>query len=371
MWDTAAAVESVARPIMDKAMAVWKDLQSSRQDVAEAWRVVQSQYNKWTTKTRAGSTDELVNVMVTRLLEDVKAVGDGESSTEFIAYADQLRTRITWVSGLSPQTEAKLQSARQVVADIMQTRGGQQKLQIGIVQIDVLLEQANNGDVSHEHIQDLLKTFRECEGLEVSDAIAVKMCDMLHMLQKIDDATGEVCELALIMLELVPVAYAETRQEELQPEQEWKLLLHGIRLQQLMATPEAARNKDTWRADAAHALAKWMGVVASHTPTSQQASELVAHAEGVHKVLTEHHDDRIRLQGEKLTGSLNMLQTEAMGLQGTSWKAKLDETSTWEDVAREAGYHLFPVGQTNIMKTIDAKFDQGLQGLCSMGACTS
>ena len=357
VWDT-AAVESVARPIMDKAMVAWKESQSSRQDVAEAWRVVQSQYNKWTTKTRAGSTDELVNVMVTRLLEDVKAVGDGEISTEFIAYADQLRTRIMWVSGLSSQTEAKLQSAREVVADIMQTRGGQQKLQIGIVQIDGLLEQANSGDVSHEHIQDLLKTFQECKGLEVSDAIAVKMCDMLHMLQKIDDATGEVCELALIMLELVPVAYAETRQEELQPEQEWKLLQHGIRLQQLMATPEAARNKDTWRADAAHALAKWMGVVASHTPTSQQASELVAHAEGVDKVLTEHHDDRIRLQGEKLTGSLNMLQTEAMGLQGTSWKAKLNETSTWEDVAREAGYHLFPVGQTNIMKTIDAKFDQ-------------
>ena len=209
MWDT-AAVESVARPIMDKAMVAWKDSQSSRQDVDEAWRVVQSQYNKWTTKTRAGSTDELVNVMVTRLLEDVKAVGDGESSTEFIAYADQLRTRITWVSGLSSQTEAKLQSAREVVADIMQTRGGQQKLQIGIVQIDALLEQANSGDVSHEHIQDLLKTFQECKGLEVSDAIAVKMCDMLQMLHKIDDATREVCELALIMFELVPAAYAET-----------------------------------------------------------------------------------------------------------------------------------------------------------------
>ena len=53
-----------------------------------------------------------------------------------------------------------------------------------------------------------------------------------------------------------------------------------------------------------------------------------------------------------------MLQTEAWGLQGTPWKAKLNETSTWEDVAREAGYQLFPVGQTNIMKTIDVKFDQ-------------
>ena len=58
----------------------------------------------------------------------------------------------------------------------MQTRGGQQKLQIGIVQIDALLEQANNGDVSHEHLQGLLNTFQECKGLEVSDAIAVKLC---------------------------------------------------------------------------------------------------------------------------------------------------------------------------------------------------
>ena len=48
----------------------------------------------------------------------------------------------------------------------------------------------------------------------------------------------------------------------------------------------------------------------------------------------------------------------AFCLQCTPWKAKLNETSTWEDVAREAGYHLFPVGRTSIMRTIDAKFDQ-------------
>ena len=45
-------------------------------------------------------------------------------------------------------------------------------------------------------------------------------------------------------------------------------------------------------------------------------------------------------------------------MQGTPWKAKLDDTSTWEDVAREASYHLFPQGQLNIMKIIDAKFEQ-------------
>ena len=229
---------------------------------------------------------------------------------------------------------------------------------VGIAQIDALLEQASTGDVNVEHILDLLNSFRECKGLDVSDAAAVKMCELLQCVQEITDTTCEVCKLALIMFKLVPADYAGTRAGELQPKHALKLLQHGLKLQQLMATPQANRNKDTWRADAAHALAQWEGVVASHTPTSQLATDLVEHVEEVQKILTDHYDDRIRVQGEKLKVSLDMLQTEALGLQGTPWKAKLDDTSTWEDVAREASYHLFPQGQLNIMKIIDAKFEQ-------------
>ena len=86
----------------------------------------------------------------------------------------------------------------------MHTRGGQQQMLVGIAQTDALLGQASTGNVNFEHIQDLLKSFRERKGLDVSDAKAGKMCDLLQCVQEITDTTCEVCELALIMFELVP-----------------------------------------------------------------------------------------------------------------------------------------------------------------------
>ena len=50
---------------------------------------------------------------------------------------------------------------------------------------------------------------------------------------------------------------------------------------------------------------------------------------------------------EEATGHLAALASKAGGKPGGSWKSALNDDSSWEDVQREAQYHLFKHGQTS------------------------
>ena len=74
---------------------------------------------------------------------------------------------------------------------------------------------------------------------------------------------------------------------------------------------------------------------------------------------------------EKASEAASALEARAEGgPDGTSWKAKLDDSSTWEDVLRESSYHLFPGKSKPITADLEPLFDAASKALIDLQACS-
>jgi len=323
---------------------------------------------------RAGSTDEVLSAATQRLEQGAANISEFESTSvdnitdtvlqEFVEKSEHVRERAAWLLGetqgssVAASLTSTLQNVRDKAANFVEQHGGQLKLRTFLSQASTICEEANaQGGITDKQIQEMLKSLEGCRGLQVSgEEASIVHCLLAHLQE--NPPTDSACDLALLFLKLVDPNAMDTSEFGLweHSESEWSLLRHGLKITGLMSQPEADRLNNEWRVSAAETLKLWDGVAASHTITQEKTKAFQTSVDSLRTAFHSQHEEAALQAAADLTAALDDVEKNVKGLNGESWKAKLTGESTWEDVQREAAYHLFPIGKPSIIKVLDDKY---------------
>jgi hypothetical protein len=357
VWHTAAA-ESLAAPAMARITLQL----ASDTEAGQAWSTAQGKLAKWQKDLRMGATAELVAAMASHCRAQVAQAKQASVHDEdWLATAEAVRSRICWLQGFVPGTLARELAS---LMTEMQEASARSKLRAGMALLDNVIE----GLASDRDVADMAEAFGNCRGLRADSADAARMMQAMEHLRNSDRMSAEKADLALAMIAILPDTGGSAASPATPPvaqlAKDWRKTSIGFQLAEVqMSLGAAAKGDPVDQAKVKDILSAW--AANDGTPIGNEAGAAAAQ-ESLEEWLANSFETSAKQVIAQATKAAAALEVRAGGkMGGGSWKEQLSEDSSWEDVEREANYHLFPSGRS-ISAELDRAFEQAAKALADL-----
>ena len=360
VWEV-AAYESTAHAILENIVRVvaqgtpiGTDQQKALDD---AWDLSQKRWTAWTQKMRPGALKPVADALAQQLLSEAGAMQAQATEADVaLARAKQLGDRASWLTEVAPSVAPRLADRRRVLTSAIAGWDAQVKMSEGNRLLhDMVTMQDAGEDVTLSMVKQLRAEYDGCVGVCPPADITDNLKKVMEFLASIVAAqsTSDHAWLAVRVNTLLTTA-AETEGGDsscadspgAKPSREatdaWTKTAKGLELHEALNE----QSKGDVR------IATLAQKLESYKYQSGEALEafrelLEPRVEEARQELTLKEQRELASLMEEATGHLAALASKAGGKPDGSWKAELSDDSSWEDVQREAQYHLFKHGQTS------------------------
>jgi hypothetical protein len=366
VWDT-ATTETVAHPAITDIIRACNDPNTTPQQIETAWTTVQSKLQRWQRDMRKGATKPLEDCLEQWLRKAMwAATAEPNKTADWVSSAEKLRSRATWFRdnvrpclGLGTSWEGLHD-----LSTALQQAGANHKMAAGIES----LVQLQADPTSEELVTKVLSALACCQGLLPDQSAMTTIREAVEMLREDSlPMTEERAKLAVTMLDLLEAggtavdtepslcaaSWRRTRTGFMLLAQEKKLgsLKHGDAAARL-AVKECLR---AWGEGKAPVIGKSNGPIeAAVQQLNAWWSEARAHVMG-HAVTAAQ--DAQKALAARAGGALD----------GLSWKAQVSHpNATWEELEREACYHLFPAKQPSVETELETMISDAEKALANL-----
>ena len=390
VWATAAK-ESLAAPAMDEIRTTLKNSNAGdERAVAAAWSKAKDKLAAWRNTLRPGCTNSILTAMAVYLdktLRSKATIPLAARDEEWLTMREIVRERATW---LKQQCNIAASTTLPIEATIVSIVTGLEERSRGLLaetsahmkfqQGLVLLTAFNEGNDSS--LNPIVDVFRSCIGMQAAETATTAMLDAVAHLGK-GAVTTAHAELATLLLSLMPAdAGTEESGTVDNMRSQWELTYEGLQLADLFHSLGSAYNASVeQRAAVAAALEKWQpkwdklvdpdghvtdtsGLAASQTVLQP----LIEAVTGLHEWQRAAYEQQVETAAKVASDAAEALKLLAGGTKdGASWKANLTGECTWEDIEREAAYHLTKEHSAQLDKRF-AEAQKALQALLDVSA---
>ena len=242
------------------------------------------------------------------------------------------------------------------------------------------LDGFNEGNDSS--LDPIVDVFRSCIGMQAAETATTAMLDAVAHLGK-EAVTTAHAELATLLLSLMPAdAGTEESGTVDNMRSQWELTYEGLQLADLFHSLGSAYNASVeQRANVAAALEKWQpkwdkfvdpdghvtdtsGLAASRAVLQPLKDAVI----GLQEWQRAAYEQQVETAAKVASEAAEALKLLAGGTKdGASWKANLIGERTWEDIEREAAYHLTKEHSAQLDKRF-AEAQKALQALLDVSA---
>ena len=375
VW-TRAVDEGAAAPQMERISAVLGSESSPAEAVAQAWQTAELKMKKWQQSLRDGATAAVVRVLtshakqqVTRLLEE--AEGGGRPAKEWVPDATETRRRLDWLRLACGAQLGDFTTQLDIVFnDKASTATAETAVELVRIALRDLEEgTSDNTGVPLELLTEITETLERAGGVatlgkdEVTDV--ERLLEILGNQAEMDCPTTAAVGQALCssLPKQGPDDSVDSRVVWLQAEA-WETTSLAV---SMLGFAERLQTKSDSESDAlfvevAGALKAWKHMVpegAGHMDkVLGQSTDKVANAA---EIVQEWALSRTLKRGE---AHLQAVQVATQALAdvcqgkagGGTWKGALTSASTWEDIEREAQYHLVDSDGAGLHAKLDDLF---------------
>ena len=355
VWNFAAH-EAVAEPVMKAAAEVMRDAHSPPHVVADKWKLIRERAAGWM-KCRPGSMDAIMESFVTRGTLDIESLSARTASQEVIDDISALRSNLHWASTFS-ESSARVRPLQAITArldTLSQSRSSKVRLEAGNASIQELSKQLKAGEnVTEESAKRVAAAYAGCVGLPIPEDSATAMRALLDHLATLDDVTISHCELGARLGDLLvgsssgggaqsPADTVDLRTDA------WKKSLAGLKLVMSLNGGGSGEARHKKLVDALCEFQRHAQSTAVIEVTASVITPAVtAVREEIVKKRVEALDELVDIAKQKLA---DFAEFKGGMEGGASWKKGLRPSSTYDEVLRDAQYHLFKGAETGTSVT--------------------
>jgi hypothetical protein len=205
-----AADEGVAAPAMSHVTVVLNDPDSSQDDVAKAWGIVESKLNRWRSALRQGATEPLLDTMRAYCKRECLRLADGDlacsqiDSKTWLARAHWLRKQTDWLH-MTCNTPAIEEMAS--LDRLLNDKEAESQLSTGLEMLREFVDNAasfSEGDQRQEQIASIHDAFHNCHGLDLHELHAGTVEQALARLSQNAITTEKQATLRMVLAFLSP-----------------------------------------------------------------------------------------------------------------------------------------------------------------------
>ena len=361
LWEYAAH-ESATQPLLHRICEAAK---CSGADMDEHWTIVRARWEQWSSNMRPGALEQVAGALSTRLQADMQAFQreadslvlenlELSSAATLRDQAERIRQRVDLVKRIHPQGEADLRSHTNALEQAAQKVDASDRMSKGNRMLANIVDSLSRGeDIPLHTFQSLNEEYEGCVGFSPSgDTVAQINQVVQHLCGFASEALkSEHCRLAGCLLEFLdhvtpPVSALSKESTDSVPHTvsvptrlQWRKTCEGLHLQELMARADLTGEQR---------LAQIAEAVQCYERCADEA-EVIASVRDSITSSVKHAREALAEQERTAWNShlgaarqcLSVLQKCAGGKDGGSWKEGLTADSRWQDVEREAQYHLF------------------------------
>jgi len=343
VWKTAGA-ETFAQPAIEEAM------EHLNGGTGDPWSIVQARLPKWQKECRPGATALLEQTCLKQLLaETSELLAVTERDHTWVEKSEACRSRMVWLQTFGKLGNVDAEALRLQLAQVTETLSATNsclKLRAGLDLAKAFEALPSDSEEMPDFIKSMLAAFQDCRGLTADGSDAdILQAALERLREKVGEnqATRPEVELALAIVRTIqpgPDGRADSPARARAAE-DWQKTLLGLNLQDLVGkVPEDGRIPPLAVLDSIHAaMESFIGC----------AGTVVGDAgaiEGAQQELTDRRTAAAQVHAAKSAeaaeAAIVALEEKAGGgsAAGTSWKAALTDTSSWEEIEREAKHHL-------------------------------
>lgn len=373
------STEALAQPRLERIAGTLRSAKSSDKDTDDAWTMAQKNMEKWQKTLRHDSLNDVFCAMMEHMKGQSQKITNMTLGSEHLPFLETLRSRMRWLEDTARVTS--LTPEMKVLHALIQGTSARAKVSHGL---NVIADfcRAEGDD---QGVLDLMAAaFEECRGLKVGAAEATAVLAGVQRICEMTEVARKHIQLASDMLSLIPASSLPDGGEVEASEDEGGLETVGEA--GLTAAGEAGLTAagrlaiSTLDNRFARTLAGWdvlakvsdkrgerytvadvaetMVVLQSWDKSPAEVrcvpdafvSEVDVAVERLREDLREHGRSTVDQAEVSLKELLPKLEEMAHGKRNGSWKETLTEESPWDDVLREATYHLLSGGEEGPIK---------------------
>ncbi len=375
LWNV-AAYESTTHAILQQTVATLTQgpplNDDGRQAMEEAWTLSQNRWPSWTENMRLGALQPLAEALAQQLVSEASTMQvEAMEASVALARAKTLDARASWLAEVMPSVAPRLQDSQRTLRSAMTGWDAQVRMSKGN---QLLREMAVRLDSSEKVTTDMVAKLRAeydgCLGICPPAEITDDLKNVLEFLAAIEldqlESNHAWLAVRISTLLLTASSSADSLGAEsssvnspgARPSQEttdnWTKTAKGLELQEALAASTRGDSRITALAEKLESLHQQSGEVLESFRDHLQTRVKEARREITAQEKSEW--DSIMADAQSYLTELADKAGGAPGTPGGSWKAALSEDSSWEDVQREAKYHLFkhdPTSKEDVAKDIE------------------
>ena len=359
-----AADEGAAAPQIAKILEALAG-EADGDSVDEAWKTAELRLKRWSSTLREGATQQMVSALRSNCQNTVLGLtseGAPIAATDWVQKANIVTTRLLWL-----QDFVDCRELLEPINKLMDKRAAVAKFETGMQHV------RRFHDIDSEEEQEtVIRAIKEAFALRSSETLEPEDVDDVQQFLKMCAEMEEIVSVDLAdacMAMSKALALADNTHQRLAAD--WAKTARAVHF-----LPLAARVNESGAADVfdicfalLHSWKAELGTSATAGLATSQSSFMdgvlgqgTGHIESavkqVETYVTKRIENKISAIETLLNGAIDNLEKLSKGRHNKSWKENLSEESTYEEVEREAMYHLVDEAGQHFHKAIDQAMTQ-------------
>ena len=340
VWDT-AAYETVSEPVIQSIVDTMASAPLGSPDVDEKWAIARKRRLQWASTLKPSSLEFLCKGLLGRCSRDHDALQKAPDTPDAVQGLSVLVSNLSWLleKPIPETVEAPARTLLEEVENTVKEKGAKARLSVGNESLKgVASSIESEGVVASEAAQSLAKDYDGCAGLPISDIVSPMMHKVLATLAGQQGITSNHARLACCLYDLLGVAHSHADHAP------WRKTWSGLQLVDVIN--DKSQNAETYASSTWEAFSAF---VAHSTDVDMIGGASSAVQEAVEEAKAEILKRRSAFVEELAVIAQQAVEELASiaggaSVAGASWKDKLTEASTIDEMYKEAEYHLMKDG---------------------------
>ena len=346
VWDT-AAYETVSEPVIQSIVDTMASAPLGSSDVVEKWAVARKRRQQWAATLKPSSIEFLCMGLLGRCSRDHDALHKAPDTPDVVQSLSVLVSNLSWLIE-EPTPEPVQQRARTLKGEVENTvkeKGAKARLSGGNASLKGMVSSIDSeGVVASEAAQSLANEYDSCAGLPISDDASTMMHKVLATMAGQQGITNSHARLACCLYDLLGVAHSHADHAP------WRKTWSGLQLVDVIR--DKGQNAETYASSTWEAFSTFVAhsididMIGGASSAVQEAVE-----EAKAEILKRRSAfvEELAVIAQQAVEELVAIAGGVHSPAGASWKGKLTEASTFDEMYKEAEYHLMKDGKEDML----------------------